>query len=285
MSKRAFLLFSTLAFQVAIVGCSDKGQTDAERKGAELKKHCVEIECGVEEHRLAMRQSKGNPSVCGEKLARQIFALPSHELRRKYIERWADDVYSFDLGLLRYDGTGSSGFVWREITNFTEVMMRAWAGKSYEDKWDAYLRYFNWCRVQLSEFGKKRPYPNGAKPVWTRSGDIHWEISKEGRQAYQEFNWWIGSYNTFTEEYENSLWMKEIGKFPGDCESMSPDQANAIREKIEKFLGRKIRTKKEGEADWAAGRRREFPAYVATPEGIRECWTKAEEEAAKKKVK
>ena len=66
---------------------------------------------------------------------------------------------------------------------------------------------------------------------------------------------------------------------------MSTDQANAIGEKIEKFLGRKIRTKKEGEADWAAGRRREFPAYVATPEGIRECWTKAEEEAAKKKVK
>lgn len=152
------------------------------------------------------------------------------------------------------------------LTNFTEVMMRAWAGKSYEDKWDAYLRYFNWCRVQLSEFGKKRPYPNGAKPVWTRSGDIHWEISKEGRQAYQEFNWWIGSYNTFTEEYENSLWMKEIGKFPGDCESMSTDQANAIREKIEKFLERKIRTKEEGEADWAAGRRREFPSYVATPE-------------------
>ena len=50
MSKRSSLLFSTLAFQVAIVGCSDKGQTDAERKGAELKKHCVEIECGVEEH-------------------------------------------------------------------------------------------------------------------------------------------------------------------------------------------------------------------------------------------
>ena len=66
---------------------------------------------------------------------------------------------------------------------------------------------------------------------------------------------------------------------------LSTERADVIRAKLERFFGRKLRTWEEAEEDLNAKRRLEFPAYVATPEGIRECWTKAEEEEAKKRVK
>ena len=85
--------------------------------------------------------------------------------------------------------------------------------------------------------------------------------------------------------YEEKAAVRESWSFASDCKSVSTERADVIRAKLERFFGRKLRTWKEAAEDLHAKRRLEFPAYVATPEGIRECWTKAEEEAAKKRTK
>ena len=285
MNRGIVILLLTIAAQLAMTGCRDKKLSEQERKEAELRQCCAEIEQGIKDHGVALRQTNCNPAVCSEKLFRQISALPQRDLQRKFISDWADDVYSFDLGSLHRDKTSHATAVWLDIRNFTEGVMRIWAGDSFEDKWDAYLRYFKWCRTELGKMRVKRPYPKAARPTWTLDGDIHWKIDKDGRNDYQEFIWWLENYNDFTAMYEEKAAVRESWSFASDCKSVSTARADVIRAKLESFFGRKLRTWEEAEKDLNAKRRLEFPAYVATPEGIRECWTKAEEEAAKKKVK
>lgn len=281
--KRAIIAFlGIVLIQFLLAGCW-REPMENERPNDEVQRQCAKIEKGILRHRAAMRRGSGNPIGCGDELVKEIKRLTDRDLKRKYIEQWADDVYSFDLDALHYDATGHGLSVWKQIKKFTETVMWQWA-ESYDEGWNAYLRYFSWCREQLGKMKNKRPYPKGAKPVWTRSGDVHWEIEDGSRKDYLEFAWWLENYNNFTAEYENTLTTKEA-KFSSACELMSQSEAITVRNKFEQFLGRKVRTTEQWRNDWRAQRRYEFPAYVATPEGIRECWTKAEEEAAKKRAK
>ena len=85
MNRDIVILLLIIAVQLVMTGCRDKKLSEQERKEAELRQCCAEIEQGIKDHGVALRQTNCNPAVCSEKLFRQISALPQRDLQRKFV--------------------------------------------------------------------------------------------------------------------------------------------------------------------------------------------------------
>ena len=92
------------------------------------------------------------------------------------------------------------------------------------------------------------------------------------RNALMEYDRWLRRYNGFSRVYELRLFDHEI-RFQQDKVNMAPETAKRIADEIEGFLGRKIRTKEQCDADFYSKLRTELPEYVPAPDGLVDKWT------------
>ena len=82
----------------------------------------------------------------------------------------------------------------------------------------------------------------------------------------------VRRYNGYSFKYEWELVGVESW-FQQGKSKMEPETAKRIADEIEKFLGRKIRTKEQCDADFYGKRRVELPEYVPAPDGLVDKWT------------
>ena len=149
---------------------------------------------------------------------------------------------------------------------FAQVFPRAAA--SEEEKWHIKLEYLGWLRAKAMAEATKRPYPEGVFVTKdNRLAKVHGY-----NKALEEYKRWLRRYNGFSLTYELRLFEFE-SLFQHVKVNMAPETAKRITDEIEKFLGRKIRTKEQCDADCYSKRRTELPEYVPTPEGLVDKWT------------
>ena len=119
----------------------------------------------------------------------------------------------------------------------------------------------------------KRPYPKGVFATKdNRLAKVHGY-----NKALEEYKRWLRRYNGFSHVYELRLFEFE-SLFQHVKVNMAPETVKRIADEIERFLGRKVRTKEQCDSDFYGKRRVELPEYVPTPEGIKEAWSTAEAE-------
>ena len=209
----------------------------------------------------------------------ELLSVSDPELRKRLFDRWRQVALKFDYNALPFADNDPRGTRCSTMMDdlFSQVFLRA--ATSEEEKWHIKLEYLGWLRERAKAVATKRPYPKGV----FATKDNHLTKVRGYNKVLEEYKRWLRRYNGFSRVYELRLFDHEI-RFQQDKVNMAPETAKRIADEIEGFLGRKIRTKEQCDADFYSKRRTELPEYVPAPEGIRECWTKAEEEAAKKRV-
>ena len=64
MNKSIVLLLLIIAAQLAMTGCRDKKLSEQERKEAELRQCCAEIEQGIKDHGVSHIEQTASSRVC-----------------------------------------------------------------------------------------------------------------------------------------------------------------------------------------------------------------------------
>ena len=145
---------------------------------------------------------------------------------------------------------------------------RGIAAESEEEKWRIKLEYLGWLRARAMAVATKRPYPKGV----FATKDNRLAKVRGYRNALMEYDRWLRRYNGYSFKYEWELVGVESW-FQQGKSKMEPETAKRIADEIEKFLGRKIRTKEQCDADFYGKRRVELPEYVPAPDGLVDKWT------------
>ena len=152
-------------------------------------------------------------------------------------------------------------------------------------EYDMRIRHLAWLRRQIRLLAPSRTYPAGVKMTWTLGGTGHWDVRREDYPKLRRYQSQMARYLRCAGNFDSSVeWCERtLDADDYNHDLVAKAEVAAIRERLSAFLGRRLRTRKECDADTADGRRRDFPYLVPTPDGLVECWTRAEVERAKRR--
>ena len=227
-----------LGFALINMGCSQV-PSDIEAKIGELVNSSI------------MTSKRWNLGV--SELLTDIKALPDEQLKLVCLRCFADRLLETDL--LAMDIRKASrvaSVVYHEVDSILGVM--SMSGATIEDVWDVRLRMLSWLRVQA-----KRLYGDGSLPkgtTRTKSGGL---ITLD-KDTYLLWECRYRAYKMVTVSYDERLRFAERC-FP-DASDGRIDEARIpeLKRKIEKFLGRTMRTPEQCIVDLKAGKS-EFPKW------------------------
>jgi len=255
--------YSVCLFVVLAVlsGCRDKEEPIVGDKTHELA-----VEIG--NHFAMMKNANVEGRACADRIMQELLSVTDPMQRKQLFNLWRQTALKFDYHALPFGindpRRGRSMSMMDDL--FVYVFPRA--ADSEEEKWHIKLEYLGWLRARANSVAGKRPYPKG---VFANGQN---RLAKEHgyRNALIEYRSWLDRYNGCSQKYEWELVGLEM-RFLDEKANMASETAKRITDEIERFLGRKIRTKEQCDADFYAKRRVEFPKYVPTPEGLKDEWT------------
>jgi len=184
----------------------------------------------------------------------EIKKLPDSQLKIKCLRHFADRLIEIDL----LDPSICSmqvavGGVVDECACRIPGMMHL-SGASIEDVWDERLKIFAWMQTQ-----SRRLYGDGELPKGlTRDKNGNLVISDQ--DVYRRWVDRRNAYRTLTSAYIERLNYSEK-HFPNSADGWIDERRiPALKQKIEKFLGRPMRTPAQCAEDWYSNKR-EFPKW------------------------
>lgn len=251
----------TLVALFFLAGCRDEKDNlvdDASRK----------LPADFSEHFTMMTNANTEARAFADRIMQGLLSVADPGLRKKLFDRWRQVALKFDYHALPYADNDPRGTRCSTMMDdlFAQVFPRA--AESEEEKWHIKLEYLGWLRAMAMAVATKRPYPKGV----FATKDNRLAKVRGYRNALMEYDRWLRRYNGYSFKYEWELVGVESW-FQQGKSKMESETAKRIADEIEKFLGRKIRTKEQCDADFYGKRRVELPEYVPTPDGLVDKWT------------
>ena len=251
----------TLVALFFLAGCRDEKDNlvdDASRK----------LPAAFDEHFTMMTNANTEARAFADRIMQELLSVSDPELRKRLFDRWRQVALKFDYNALPFADNDPRGTRCSTMMDdlFAQVFPRA--ATSEEEKWHIKLEYLGWLRERAKAVATKRPYPKGV----FATKDNRLAKVRGYRNALMEYDRWLRRYNGYSFKYEWELIGVE-SLFQQGKSKMEPETAKRIADEIEKFLGRKIRTKEQCDADFYGKRRVELPEYVPAPDGLVDKWT------------
>ena len=250
-----------LAVLSVLASCRDKNE-------AVIRDTPRELSADFDKHFTMMTNANTEARAFADQIVQELLSVEDHGLRKRLFDRWRQVALEFDYHALPFADNDPCGTRCSTMMDdlFAQVFPRAAA--SEEEKWHIKLEYLGWLRARAMAVSTKKPYPKGV----FATKDNHLAKVHGYRNSLMEYERWLRRYNGCSFSYESRLFELE-SLFQYVRVDMEPETAKRIAEEIEKFLGRKIRTTEQCDADFYGKRRVEFPEYVPTPEGLVDKWT------------
>ena len=244
-----------------LVGCRDKKETVIRDTPRELSADfgkCFTM----------MTNANTEARAFADRIMQELLSVADLGLRKQLFDQWRQHALKFDYHALPFADNDPRGTLCSTMMDdmFAQVFPKA--AESEEEKWHIKLEYLGWLRAVAMAVATKRPYPKGV----FATKDNRLAKVRGYNKALEEYKRWLRRYNGCSFKYEWRLVGVESW-FQQGKSKMSPESAKRIENEIEKFLGRKIRTKEQCDADFYGRRRVELPEYVPTPEGLVDKWT------------
>ena len=244
-----------------LVGCNDKNEVVARDIPRELS-------ADFGKHFTMMTNANTEARAFADQVMLELQSVTDPQLRKRLFDRWRQVALKFDYHALPFADNDPRGTRCSTMMDdmFAQVFPKA--AESEEEKWHIKLEYLGWLRAVAIAVATKRPYPKGV----FATKDNHLGKVRGCNKALEEYKRWLRRYNGCSFKYEWKL--IELESFFQHVKvNMVPETTKRIENEIEKFLGRKIRTKEQCDADFDGRRRVELPEYVPTPEGLVDKWT------------
>ena len=254
--KRSYSV-CTLVTLFLLAGCRDKEESvvhDVSRK----------LSADFDRQFAMMTNANTVGHAFADGVMQELLSVSDPALRKCLFDRWRQSTLKFDYHALPFteDNDPRRGRCMSMMDDmFVHVFPRA--AESEEEKWHIKLEYLGWLRARAMAVATKRPYPKGV----FATKDNRLSKVQGYRNALKEYERWLRKYNGCSFKYEWKLVGVESWFQQGKSE-MKPETAKRIEDEIERFLGRKIRTREQCEADFYGKRRVELPEYVPTPVGL-----------------
>ena len=221
-------------------GCDDAVSSRVRKIRRDAETYRDVLAAGTEEYSALERQ-----------VVEQIESIPDDDLRQKCYSELKALVFSIDLRKVADDPdrvvkclTGM-----RDLSN---LLLAGRVGRTKQEQWRNKMQYLKWLREQTRQL--EEDVLGSLQPLNGRVGALR-------------------SYDFCAVSYEMGvMWCEKVVP-----KSLPDELARAeVMKMFEQFLGRRLRTKAECNADWKVKRRLEFPYLVPTPDGIQKKWTKEE---------
>lgn len=258
-----------------LAGCRDSDEVALERAIRVLEQDIDRFGATMETEVIV-------PGIPNKQLTDRINALPDEGARRRLRERLADYVYSIDLSKVPVDKYDRGLAFENYVRRFTDRGMYTGRASTFSETWRLRFRYLEWLRRQVENVCAKRPYPDGFAVRVAPSGQFSWRSERGKSKDRLDYLRWLDTYNGRAKSYELTIGWWEGKLIRTERAYTDPNELDEVTSRFEKLVGRKLRTLKQCEDDLYADRRCFYPIYVATPEGIKEAWSTAEEENMKK---
>ena len=219
---------------------------------------CTRIPSDVEAKINAIAKSPGHPwkqwVADVDALLADIKGLPESRLKVMCLRRFTDRM--LDVDLLDPDipnvQTAVDGVTDECVCRIPYVMCLS--GASIEDVWDVRIEMFAWMKKQA-----KCLYGDGRLPKGLTRNESGCLVIQD-QNVYQRWTDRRRAYRTLISVYNERLNYVEK-RFPDPSDGIIDERRiPALKQKIEKFLGRPMRTPEQCDEDWYNGKR-EFPQW------------------------
>lgn len=220
---------------------------------------CSRIPSDVEAKINAIAKSPGCPwkqwLADVDALLAEIEKMPDSPLKIKCLQHFVDRMSVFDLmdpSICNIET--AAGEIIHECVYRIPDSMHYLSGASMEDVWEARLKMIAWMQTQA-----RRLYGDGKLPKGTtrlKSGGL---LTLD-QGAYRRWSERRNAYRRIVAAYNERLNYAEKN-FPDPLDGRIDEwQISALKQKIEKFLGRPMRTREQCTEDRYNGKR-EFPKW------------------------
>ena len=220
---------------------------------------CSRIPSDVETRINAIAKSPGHPwkqwVADVDALLAEIEKMPDRPLKIKCLQRFEDRMMEVDLlePSICNVKAAADGMIDECVYRIPGVMKHL-ADASIEEVWDVRLKTFSWMQTQI-----RRLYGDGTLPKGMQRHKNGGLIVLDP-VAYRLWTDRRNAYRTLTAAYNERLNHAEKN-FPNPADGRIDEmRIPALKQKIEKFLGRPMRTREQCTEDWYNGKR-EFPKW------------------------
>ncbi|MBO7683319.1 MAG: hypothetical protein J6T51_01160 [Kiritimatiellae bacterium] len=220
---------------------------------------CTRIPSEVEAKIDAIARSTGHPWkqwVAGvDALLADVKELQDERLRVVCLLHFSDRMTEVDLldPNIRSLQTAADEMIHECVYRIPDSMCYL-SGASMEDVWDVRLKMFDWMRRQATRLYGDGKLPKGL----TRHEDGGLVIIDQS--AYRRWSDRRNAYRKLTSAYNERLNYAEK-RFPNPSDGkIDEDRIPELKKKIEKFLGRPMRTREQCDEDWYSNKH-EFPRW------------------------
>ena len=220
---------------------------------------CSRIPSDVEARIVAIAKSPGHPwkqwLADVDSLLAEIEKMPDSQLKIKCLQLFVDRMSKVDLmekSICNIET--ASGEMIHECVYRIPDSMYYLSGASMEDVWDVRLKMFAWMQTQA-----RRLYGDGKLPKGTTRLESGGLLTLD-QGAYRRWSERRNAYRRIASAYNERLNYTEKN-FPNPLDGkIDESRIPELKKKIEKFLGRPMRTPEQCDEDWYNGKR-EFPQW------------------------
>ena len=220
---------------------------------------CSRVPSDVEAKINAIAKSPGHPWTQWvadvDALLADIKGLPDNELKIKCLQRFTDRMMEVDLMDSSFCDvkTAADGMIDECVYRIPGIMNHL-ADASIEEVWDVRLKMLAWMQTQA-----KRLYGDGTLPKGIQRHKNGGLIILD-HAAYRLWADRRNAYRALTAAYNERLNYAEKN-FPNPLDGKIDERRiPELKKKIEKFLGRPMRTPEQCDEDWY-NEKREFPKW------------------------
>ena len=220
---------------------------------------CSRVPSDVEAKINAIAKSPGHPWTQWvadvDALLADIKGLPDNELKIKCLQRFTDRMMEVDLMDSSFCDvkTAADGMIDECVYRIPGIMNHL-ADASIEEVWDVRLKMLAWMQTQA-----KRLYGDGTLPKGMQRHKNGALIILD-HAAYRLWADRRNAYRALTAAYNERLNYAEKN-FPNPLDGKIDERRiPELKKKIEKFLGRPMRTPEQCDEDWY-NEKREFPKW------------------------
>lgn len=230
-------IIALIFLSLSLCGCADHKEQDPQLVGINEK-----ISSFMQPYGVTNRFSER-----GQSLRIEIGKIADPTNRRACIDRWVDELLSYDVGKEDFYYRGQSITAIRRLIFYGVHNAQFSAGESPEKMWDTYLRTVSWLHSQLERLVKDCP-PTGMDGICI-TNDVQDDV----------FTKWVNCYNLCASDYDVTLQKLECNEFERwRYRGVSQETCDRLLKQLELFLGRPVRTPEQCRKDWRE-RRVEFP--------------------------
>ena len=215
-----------------------------------------------------------------ESMTARICALPTREQKDECFEKWADTLFGFDLTRIPVEDSERFFRCVHLMGDFAIGQMYGYRPSPFTEEYELRFRHLEWLRRQIRLVDPPRAYPKDVQMIWDLSGRAHWDVRRKDYPKLELYRKLLARYSSCVSDFNASVTWCEVTLCGDKTFNETREERAAVKARLAALLGRRLRTKEEVYADTKEKRYRDYPYLVPTPDGLVECWTRAEAEKA-----